>query len=155
MAKKFGGGSILHLTNLDEIFDALHRAFDETADEIESANREAIQSKRYDWPRATRRQNGQVVTTPRDIVDTAALLESQSLERNSNDTYQLSWGVDYAAKVHEGETLKNGQTRPARRWTQEAIRGDDTAPPQWQNPNAILDVPATFRDEFSRISKLN
>jgi hypothetical protein len=154
-AKKSGGGSILQLTNLDGVIDAVHQAWDETVDEIDRANQKAIQDERYGWPRTTHRQNGQVVTTPRNILDTAALLESQSLNRTSNDTFELSWGVDYAAKVHEGETLKNGQTRPARRWTQEAIRGDDTAPPQWQNPNAILDVPAHFTDEFRRISRLN
>lgn len=146
---------MLRLTDLSDVIDSVHRAWGETVDEIENANREAIQDDRYPWPRKTRRSDGSIADSPRDIVDTAHLLESQSLSRTDADTYRLSWGADYAAIVHEGETLPSGQTRPARRWTQEAIRGDDTAPPQWQNPNAILDVPAHFRVEFNRISKLN
>lgn len=96
----------------------------------------AIEDERYQWPR------GQ---TPRDIVDTHALADSQQVSVIGS-TASLSWGnseVDYAIDVHEGSG-----SNPARRWTREAIKGDDTAPPQWQNSRAILDVPAYFTDKF-------
>jgi hypothetical protein len=34
----------------------------------------------WDWPRATARKNGEVVTSPRDIVDTGALRDSYKYE---------------------------------------------------------------------------
>jgi NADPH-dependent ferric siderophore reductase len=97
---------------------------------------EAIEDERYDWPRGE---------SPRDIVDTHALADSQHVDRVGS-VARFSWGdgqVDYAIAVHEGEDSK-----PARRWTREAIRGDETAPLEWQNSRAMLDVPAYFTDKF-------
>jgi hypothetical protein len=145
---------MLKLHDLSDLLDDIELAWADTCDAIDDANRDAIQSPRYEWPRQTIRSDGSVVGSPRDIVDTAHLLESQSVER-SGQACELSWGADYAAKVHEGETTKSGFTLPARRWTQEAISGDDTAPSQWQNDNAILDVPTHFANEFKRLSGLS
>jgi hypothetical protein len=137
--------------NSEEILEAVHLAWQETVEEVEAANRTAIQSWRYEWPRSTYRQNGEVVGSPRDIVDTGRLLESQYVQRKSSETFELGWGVDYASEVHEGKTLKSGAHLPARRWTQEAIRGDGTAPGAWQNPRAVLDVPTYFAEQFRGI----
>ncbi len=145
---------MLKLADLSSILDDIELAWADTVDAIEDASTEAIQSPRYEWPRTTTRSDGSVVDSPRNIVDTAHLLNSQSMTRLA-ETAQLSWSAEYAAKVHEGETTKSGFTLPARRWTQEAIRGDDTADPHWQNPNAILDVPTHFAHQFDRISGLS
>jgi hypothetical protein len=136
-----------------DIIDLVHQAWQETIEEIETANRTAIQAWRYDWPRTTVRQNGDIVSTPRDIVDTANLLESQYVLRINSDRFEFGWDVDYAAAVHEGATTRSDTHLPARRWTQAAIRGDTTAPGEWQNPQAILDVPAHFTQQFRRISR--
>jgi hypothetical protein len=72
---------MLQLTDLSELIDSVHQAWGETVDEIEQANREAIQDDRYPWPRTTHRQNGEVVTSPRNIVDRGELLNSQYLNR--------------------------------------------------------------------------
>jgi hypothetical protein len=144
---------MLRMSDLSNVVDAVHQSWAETIDEIETANRTAIQSWRYQWPRSTQRQNGELVGSPRDIVDTGKLLENQYVDRQSSETFELGWNVDYAAQVHEGTTSKSGVHYPARRWTQEAIRGDDTAPGEWQNPKAVLDVPTYFTEQFRRIFK--
>ncbi len=41
---------------------------------------EYISDRIWDWPRATVRKNGEVVTQPRDIVDTGALRDSYTHE---------------------------------------------------------------------------
>ncbi len=146
---------MLVLTDLSDIIDSAHAAWQDTADEIDTANTQALQSVRYNWPRTTVRQNGDTAGSPRDIIDTGKLIGSQNLDRLDSDTFELSWGADYAAEVHEGKTLKSGVNLPARRWTKEAIRGDDTADPEWQNPQAILNVPTHFATEFSRISGIS
>jgi hypothetical protein len=127
---------MLKLNSLSSIQSAYSIAWSETVDQIDQAMTDAIEDPRYYWPRGE---------SPRDIVDTHALADSQHVDR-VGDTAQLSWGdsqVDYAIIVHEGDG-----SYPARRWTREAIKGDETAPLEWQNPRAILDVPATFTARF-------
>lgn len=127
---------MLKLNSLADIYSAYSIAWSDTVDAIDGAMTEAIEDERYTWPRGE---------SPRDIVDTHALADSQHVDKIGS-VARFSWGdseVDYAIDVHEGEGSK-----PARRWTREAIRGDDTASLQWQNPKAILNVSAHFTDRF-------
>ena len=39
-----------------------------------------MQEATYYWPRETKRKSGEIVGSPRDIVDTGRLMESQSVE---------------------------------------------------------------------------
>jgi hypothetical protein len=39
-----------------------------------------MQEANYYWPRKTKRKSGEIVKSPRDIVDTGLLMESQSVE---------------------------------------------------------------------------
>ena len=130
---------MLRLNPVGDVFAAIDLAMESTADAVDDAMLESIVDARYTWPRGE---------SPRDIVDTGALGESQSVVLNGY-TIEMSWGdgtVDYAIDVHEGEGSK-----PARRWTREAIRGDESAPIQWQNPRAILNVPAHFTNTFKSV----
>ena len=130
---------MLQFSNLADIQSAIDLAWESTALAVDDAMLESIIDARYTWPRGE---------SPRDIVDTGALAESQNVALGG-DTISCEWGdsqVDYAIAVHEGEGSK-----PARRWTREAIRGDDTASHQWQNPRAILNVPAHFTDRFRAV----
>lgn len=126
----------LKLNSLTDIYQAYSIAWSDTVNEIDSAMTEAIEDPRYYWPRGE---------SPRDIVDTHALADSQHTDRVGS-TARISWGdsqVDYAINVHEG-----GGSKPARRWTREAIKGDETAPLEWQNQQAILNVPTYFTSRF-------
>lgn len=55
----------------------LDRSFVEMCDEFDDLLREAIESDIYYWGGTTFRQNGDVVGSPRDIVDTGNLRDSQ------------------------------------------------------------------------------
>lgn len=55
-------------------------AFAQTAHQLGDKFKDSIQDPIWDWDRTTKRKSGQVVTTPRDIVDTGELLRSQSME---------------------------------------------------------------------------
>jgi hypothetical protein len=46
---------------------------------LDGALRDAIDAPVYRWPRKTRRSTGEVVTSPRNIVDTGELRDSQSM----------------------------------------------------------------------------
>jgi hypothetical protein len=135
---------MLQLNDFGNLFDAIELAWTDTVDAIAQANTQAIESVRYDWPRSTTRSDGTVVTSPRDIVDTGHLRDSQQLTR-SGDDFKIEWAAE-AFEVHEGIDNK-----PPRRWTQQAIKGDHTAPLEWQNPEAILDVPTHFTSVFKAI----
>jgi hypothetical protein len=128
---------------VNKILAAIDIAFAETALEVFAANRHAIESERYEWNGKTERSTGEIASSPRNIVDTGHLRDSQDMDGEGIE-YKLFWTADYAAEVHEGVGKM-----PARRWTQEAIRGDSTAPPEWQNSEAILDVPEFFKRRFN------
>lgn len=112
------------LTGLEDAIDA---AFQATAEEFANQCQEEITTPQWTWDGVTYRQNGTVVGSPRDIVDTETLLRSQRLERISDWEYRIAYEVNYAAIVHEGAILKNGKEYPARPWIDAAIANLDVA----------------------------
>jgi len=90
--------------------------------EFDTALTQALSDRAYQWPGQTRRQNGQVVGSPRDIIDTGELDSSQSLTRESRTAWRWRWTAPHALIVHEGATLRNGTELPARRWTRRAVQ---------------------------------
>lgn len=59
--------------------DDLNQSFKITADKYNRAMKVSIRGKFWNWPNTTRRRNGTTVTSPRDIVDTSDLLNSQTM----------------------------------------------------------------------------
>lgn len=57
----------------------INLAFEQMADDFLESCRSMIQSVVWYWPRMTRRSDGSIVQSPRDIVDTGHLLETQSI----------------------------------------------------------------------------
>ena len=55
-------------------------AFEEMSQEFGDKCQEAIEDEIWDWPRDTKRKNGDVVGSPRNIVDTGKLKDSYSME---------------------------------------------------------------------------
>jgi hypothetical protein len=77
-------------------------SFDEMVGEFAQEINFQIEDTKWNWPRETVRKNGSVVGSPRDIVDTGELKNSQFIEDNS-DTYKVvGYASDHAALVHEG-----------------------------------------------------
>ncbi len=80
----------------------------------------------WDYGRETRRRNGEIVDSPRDIYDMGTLYESgkDSTIESSVNAIVANWswdargdsGYQYARDVHEGEGTSNGFPRP---WTDE------------------------------------
>ena len=72
-------------TDILEVFQEnfkgdIHAAFDATAEVLHENIKGQIQDEKWVWGNVTHRRNGQIVGSPRDIVDTGRLLESQTLE---------------------------------------------------------------------------
>ena len=65
--------NVRHLNALRESFVATAEAFDQELDD-------AFLDERWPWPRRTRRRNRTTVGSPRDIVDTGALLRSKNFQ---------------------------------------------------------------------------
>lgn len=56
-----------------------------------------------------------------DIVDTGDLRDSQQIDFQQPGSVAFDWPVDYAAFVHEGYTLQNGNQQPGRPWTKAGL----------------------------------
>jgi hypothetical protein len=91
--------------------------------EMNGRFQEAIGSKVWQWPRETTRSNGRSVGSPRTIVDTGALRQS-NVFAVSNYSAVFRWTVDYASFVHEGamvypygDTQRQRVYTPPRPWT--------------------------------------
>lgn len=96
------------------------------AEEFGQVLRAKIESPEWAWPRQTKRRNGSTVGSPRDIVDSGRLRDSQALVKISNSQYRFEWdpvdpesGYPYGIIAHEG--AEGGTSYPARRWTEAAL----------------------------------
>ena len=65
-----------------------------------------IAKPQFNWPRETRRQNGQVVGSPRDIVDKGKFIDSQTEPTVSDSDTRvemtIGWTAPYAAEIYMG-----------------------------------------------------
>jgi hypothetical protein len=84
--------------------------------------KEEIKTAQFSWPGETRRRNGELVRSPRDIVDTGAFLKSQRRRRLNITTIRFTWGgsggVTYAGYIYQGIPSRN---YPARDWVKPAL----------------------------------
>lgn len=96
-----------------------------TADVLEALSPEVyarsdnqITSDKWSWDRVTRRKNGKIVSSPRDIVDLGTLRNSASTPAIGNYIkgvdLTITWSAPYAYNVATGK----GQRGPARNWIQ-------------------------------------
>jgi len=94
---------------------------------------EAVGSSTWDWPRTTIRKNGQIVSSPRNIVDTGALKNSLSIaEKNlkTKTTLMIKYSTPYAALAHYGGVVQpygnrnaNAVLVPGRPWIEATLTG--------------------------------
>lgn len=83
--------------------------------------KEEIETAQYSWPKATKRRNGSLAGTTRNIVDTGAFLRSQRRDRPDATTLRFTWGndgVSYAGYILTGVPGKN---YPERDWITRAL----------------------------------
>ena len=83
----------------------------------------------YDWPTATRRKSGELVRSPRNIVDTGTLLRSQSAPRVQENRLTITWGAPYSGEVLRGGflvgTLRDAYIAPGRDWITPVLRAEE------------------------------
>lgn len=82
--------------------DLATEAFGEMVTEFAQEINFQIKDTKWNWPRETVRKNGSVVGSPRDIVDTGELKNSQFIEDVSDIYKVIGYTADHAALVHEG-----------------------------------------------------
>lgn len=81
-------------------------SFNEMVGEFAQEINFQIEDSKWNWPRETVRKNGSVVGSPRDIVDTGELKNSQFIE-DVSDTYKvIGYTADHAALIHEGYQIE-------------------------------------------------
>lgn len=110
--------------------------------ELNDRFQQAIRTPAYSWPRNTLRQNGQMVGSPRDIVDTGLLAQRQQSPQITGSRATYRWTAPYAPYVHEGVRLRGGGIMPARPWTG-AVLGTDLV-----SGITPYDIRARFRQEW-------
>lgn len=100
--------------NFTALNTRIETAFVETCRDLSSEFTEAIEAPIYPWPQGE---------SPRDIVDTHQLAESQQQARIGRLSMEFSWPREgnVSLLIHEGAVLNNGTVLPPRRWTQTAF----------------------------------
>jgi hypothetical protein len=117
-----------NINELRKFYGISTRTFEYAMDWADENFDEQIKSDQWDWKGPdgkTRRQNGSVVTEPRDIVDTGTLLKSKQRNNINNSTTEFTWTANHAEGVHDGYVSKGGGTNPARPWTQPTLEDID------------------------------
>jgi hypothetical protein len=105
----------------------LERALADYCEELALQFRQLIESPIFDWPNTTRRRNGQVVRSPRDIVDRGDFRDSQRLEYPNPALARFVWDIRYAIYVFYGWTTVSGTTLPGRDFISPAIEDFEKA----------------------------
>jgi phage gpG-like protein len=100
-------------------------SFNEMVDEFAQEINFQIEDTKWNWPRETVRKNGSVVGSPRNIVDTGELKNSQFIE-DVSDTYKvIGYTADHATLVYEGYQIERSDGKitnvPARPFIDTAI----------------------------------
>lgn len=132
---KRGARGLLRMKNetfggnrLQDLYGINTRTFERAMDWADQDFDQQIMLDQWRWKGSegeTRRKNGQVVTEPRDIVDTGELLRSKKRTQVSRNVVDFEWTAEHAEGVHDGYTSKKGTVNPARPWTEPTLADID------------------------------
>ncbi|MFZ9656222.1 MAG: hypothetical protein ACO29V_11270 [Limnohabitans sp.] len=110
--------------NIDKVIGKADRIVKAYAPIIGEQLKAEINKAQFDWPNPTRRKNGRVVSSPRNIVDTGAFVNSQALELQPF-TAKFSWPVQGKDGFYSQALLTGWQTpsgrKPGRDWITPAL----------------------------------
>ncbi|GAA4015557.1 hypothetical protein GCM10022631_29590 [Deinococcus rubellus] len=80
----------------------------------------AFEDESWQWAGTTRRKNGEVAGSPRNLVDTGELRDSQQEPQITGLTARITWDAPYAAAVFLGATdRKRAYSLPGRNLPQQ------------------------------------
>jgi hypothetical protein len=98
------------------------RTFELSMDWADKDFDQQMASAKWEWTdKQTRRKNGEIVGSPRDIIDTGALLQSKRRDPINSSITEFTWEDDAAELVHDGGRTKAGGAYPARPWTEPTL----------------------------------
>ncbi|MGL5944264.1 MAG: hypothetical protein ACRC2S_28615 [Waterburya sp.] len=107
------------MIDYSQVNTIITEAFEATADKFAEAQIDAMEAYVYDWDTTTYRKSGEVVDSPRDIVDTGELRDSLT-QLYGVGLRVYMYLASHAAEVHEGYINEFGNAKPARPWTRVA-----------------------------------
>ena len=97
-------------------------------DVMDKELKDQIKAVKWSWPNKTRRRNGTIVGSPRDIVDTGNFLRSQRREYPDATTLRFTWdakskgGFMYAGLILTGGVVGERSTPyKERNWIKPAL----------------------------------
>jgi hypothetical protein len=98
------------------------RTFEMSMDWADKDFDQQMASEKWQWTnKQTKRKNGEIVGSPRDIVDTASLIQSKKRDPVNSSITEFIWEDEVAELVHDGGAMKNGGSYPARPWTEPTV----------------------------------
>jgi len=98
------------------------RTFELSMDWADKDFDQQMASEQWEWTdKQTRRKNGEMVGSPRDIIDTGALLQSKRRDPINSSITEFTWEDDAAELVHDGGRTKAGGAYPSRPWTEPTL----------------------------------
>jgi hypothetical protein len=98
-------------------------AFKETVTEYAQRAQEAFALPDWAWSGTTRRRNGEVAGSPRNVVDSGALRDSQQRPDIVGLKARITWDSDHAAPVFLGAVYrKRRYSLPARNLPLHVVR---------------------------------
>lgn len=99
-------------------------AFKQSVKVVEEQAHTEVKSPKWSHPRQTKRKNGDIVSSPRDIVDSGELDRSLYSEVQGISG-EVGAKADYAALVHEGYTTTGGNDVPSKPFLKTAFTEAD------------------------------
>lgn len=98
-------------TNLEP----LDRAFAGMVDDFAAECQDTFDNPIWAWPATTRRRNGELAGTRRDLVDLGDLKASQQPPEFTGNSARITWDADHAATAFLGAVFrKRAYSMPAR-----------------------------------------
>jgi hypothetical protein len=116
-------GIKFNLNSLNKVNEAIAESFEATVEAYAEQCQVELSSDKWEWPRKTHRQNGEIVESPRNAIDTGDLINSQQVEIEGN-TGLISYESEHALDVYAGK-VENGILKPSRPWLDTALEEID------------------------------
>lgn len=114
--KEYEGNELRRLRGINT------RTFELAMDWADADFDQQMAAEKWQWnDNQTRRKNGQIVGSPRDIIDTGDLLASKRREQISRSVTEFIWDDPVAGGVHDGMRTRSGKDLPARPWTEPTL----------------------------------
>lgn len=118
--QEFEGNELRRLRGINQ------RTFQLAMDWADQDFDQQMASEKWQWENSdpqnrTRRKNGQIVGSPRDIIDTGDLLQSKRRVQVNKSTVDFVWDDEVAELVHDGGVAKGGGAYLARPWTEPTL----------------------------------